>query len=210
MKPSLLILVLGALFFAVCIGVLVFTTTKPQEEVPEVQTSEVATTTPEQTALVFTEEGRQPSVPANAQGAAPVCDRGVADYGANAAAMSGGTISAYTKESVIQAILKRNEILKSGSAACIRTYLRTGFVQESEDWAELETMSDERLVVLARFMAVMGTEDGETAQEFRARMLANDSWVFADGEMKVSFTEPANGGTVTTYQQSYLLNGAWY
>ena len=212
MRLPYIALGVGGVFLIVCL-IAFFLTSRPDveenvvtEESPAA-TSTAATSTP----VTFTEEGRQPSAPANALGAAPVCDQGIADRGANEEEMRMGNISAYTKESVIQAILKRNELLRTAPASCIRTYFRVAMIAEGEDWSELESMSDERLVVLARFMAEMGREDGETAGAFRERMLGNEAqWMYEGPEMNVGFTEQVQNGSVTTYQEAYFHNGAWY
>lgn len=212
MKSYILIPLIGAAFLAVCIGIVFFVGQKePVEEVALV-TDTVATTSEsvEETA-VFTEEGRHPSVAANALASAPECDRGVADRTADEERMKMGEISAYTKESIIQAILRRNAIFKTASASCIRTYFRIGMLHEAKDWQELETMSDERLETMARFMAVISMEDGETNAEFRERMLGNDAqWMYEGPEMKVGFEEKMENGSVTTYQTASFVGGYWY
>jgi hypothetical protein len=122
-----------------------------------------------------------------------------------------GDISDYTKESVIQAILRRNELFKTASASCIRTYFRIGMLHTEKDRKEFEEMSDERLVALVRFMAVINREDGETDSEFRDRMLGNEAeWMYEGPEMKVGFEEKMENGSVTTYQTAALVDGYWY
>lgn len=212
MKLPILIFSLGALFFLGCVGYLVFSGGEKEVEAPVLEADSVATTTaPEPSAIAFSEEGRSPSAPANAAAVAPECDRGVADPGADEERMRMGMLSAFTKESVVQAILRRNALFSSASANCIRTYLRIGMAVDGGDWSELETMSDERIVAMARFMAVISREDRETDSEFRARMLGNEAqWMYEGPEMKVGFEEEMENGSVTTYQTATLVNGFWY
>lgn len=212
MKLPILVFAIGAVFLAGCVAFFVFSNGNREEEAPALKIESVSTTTvPEPSTIAFTEEGRQPSVPANADMSAPECDRGVADRIADEERMRMGEISAYTKEAVIQAITRRTELFKTASAACIRTYIRTGMANDGGDWTEFMAMSDERLVTMARFIAVMSMEDGETPQEFRARMLGNEAaWMYKGPEMKVGFEEKVQNGTVTTYQSASLSGGYWY
>lgn len=212
MKLHFLIPLIGAAFLAVCIGIVFFVGQKePVQEVTFVTDMPATTTEQVQETAVFTEEGRQASVPANASASALECDRGVADRMANEEQMKMGAISDYTKESVIQAIIRRNALFKTAPASCIKTYFRTGMLHNADDWKELETMSDERLETMARFMAVINMEDGETNTEFRERMLGNEAeWMFEGPEMKVGFEEKMENGSVTTYQTASLVGGFWY
>lgn len=213
MKLHILIPLIGAVFFLACIGVVFFVGQRePVEEEVALDVETPATTTePTKEVAVFTEEGRHASVPASASASAPVCDRGIADPMADEEQMKTGTISDYTKESVIQAILRRNELFKTAPASCIRTYFRTGMAHDGGDWSELETMSDERLETMARFMAVVSTEDGETDVAFRERMLGNEAaWMYEGPEMKVGFEEKMENGSVTTYQTATFVGGYWY
>ena len=211
MKLPTLVLILSGLFLAVCIGVLVFVSTTGTETETELVSDTEATSTPTaSTTLTFSEDGRQPSVPANADGAAPVCDRGIADHNVSTDAMERGEISDYTKESIVQAILRRNEIFRTGSAVCIRTYLRTSTAASAPEFDQLMAESDERLLVMARVVVLASEKEGETPAEFRTRMLANDNWVFSGGEMKVGFTEQVSGGTMTNYQHAFLVGNVWY
>ncbi|HEY0979758.1 MAG TPA: hypothetical protein VGE23_02875 [Candidatus Paceibacterota bacterium] len=212
MKFTYLFVLLGALVLVGSIAAFIVMGRSSEEAVPVPESTEereVPATTTEP--AVFTEEGRHASVPANAEAAAPECDRGVADPGANEAQMKRGEISDFTKESVLQAILRRNALFATASAACIRTYFRTGMAVDGGDWSELEAMSDERLVTMARFMAVISREDGETDSEFRARMLGSEAqWRYEGREMKVGFEEQMENGSVTTYQSASFVNGSWY
>ena len=213
MKLHILVPLIGVAFLLACIGVVFFVGQKePVQEDAALIVDAPATTTESVTeTVVFTEEGRHASVPANASASAPVCDRGIADRLADEEQMKAGAISDYTKESVIQAILRRNELFKTASASCIRTYFRTGMLHEDKDRKELEEMSDERLVTMARFMAVISMEDRESDVAFRERMLGNEAeWVYEDPEMKVGFEEQMENGSVTTYQTASFVNGYWY
>ena len=212
MKLYILVPLIGAAFLAVCIGIVFFVGLKePVEEVALVTDAVATTSEPVSETAVFTEEGRHPSVAANALASAPECDRGVADRAADEEQMKTGEISTYTKESIIQAILRRNAIFKTASASCIRTYFRIGMLHTEKDLKELEAMSDERLETMARFMAVISMEDGETNAEFRERMLGNEaSWMYEGPEMKVGFEEKMENGSVTTYQTASLVGGYWY
>ena len=212
MKLTYLFVLLGALVLIGSIAAFVVMGRSGEEAAPAPEAAKeraVPATTTEP--AVFTEEGRQASVPANAEEAAPECDRGVADPGADEERMRMGAISDFTKESVLQAILRRNALFATASASCIRTYMRTGMAVDGGDWRELETMSDERLVAMARFMAVISREDGETDSEFRARMLGNEAqWMYEGPEMKVGFEEQMENGSVTTYQTATFTGGFWY
>lgn len=212
MKIPLIVFAVGGVFLAGCVAFLVFSNGSQEEAVPVLEVDTAATTTePESSTIAFSEAGRKPSVPANAAAAAPECDRGVADTSADEERMKLGTISAFTKESVVQAILRRNAVFSSASADCIRTYMRVGMAVDGGDWDELETMSDERLVTMARFMAVISREDRETDGEFRTRMLGNDAqWMYEGPEMKVGFEEEMENGSVTTYQTATFVNGFWF
>ncbi|MES2931849.1 MAG: hypothetical protein V4682_04130 [Patescibacteria group bacterium] len=213
MKLYILVPLIGAAFLAVCIGVVFFVGQKEPvvEDVALVADAAATTTEPAPETVVFTEEGRHPSVAANALASAPECDRGVADRTADEERMKMGEISDYTKESVIQAILRRNALFKTASASCVRTYFRIGMLHDDKDRKELETMSDERLEALARFMAVISMEDGETEAAFRTRMLGNEAeWMYEGPEMKVGFEERMENGSVTTYQTASFVNGYWY
>lgn len=213
MKLHFLVPLIGVAFLAVCIVVVFFVGQRePVEEevVLDIEASST-TTAPTEETVVFTEEGRQASVPANAGASAPECDRGVADRMADEERMKRGEISVYTKESIIQVILRRNALFKSAPASCIRTYFRIGMLHTEKDRAEFEAISDERLVAMARFMAVINMEDGETDSEFRDRMLGNEAeWMYEGPEMKVGFAEKMENGSVTTYQTASFVNGYWY
>jgi len=213
MKLHILVPLIGVAFLAACIVIVFFVGQKEpvQEDAALIVDAPATTTEQAPEAIVFTEEGRQASVPANAAGSAPECDRGVADRLVDEEEMRAGTISDYTKESVIQAILRRNELFKTAPASCIRTYFRTGMLHTEKDRKELEEMSDERLVTMVRFMAVISMEDGETNAAFRERMLGNEAqWMYEDPEMKVGFEEKMENGSVTTYQEASFVNGYWY
>lgn len=212
MKLHFLVPLVGAAFLFACIGIVFFVGQKePVEDVAIVVDAPATTTERVPETVVFTEEGRHASVPANAAASAPVCDRGIADPMADQERMKAGTITDYTKESVVQAILRRNELFKTAPASCIRTYFRNSMAHDEGDWSELEAMSDERLETMARFMAVINTKDGETDVAFRDRMLGNEAeWMYEGPEMKVGFEEKMENGSVTTYQTATFVGGYWY
>lgn len=212
MKLTYLFVLLGALVLVGSVVVFAVMGRPGEGAAPAPEAAEESVVpAPATESAVFTEEGRQASVPANAEAAAPECDRGVADPGANEAQMTQGEISAFTKETVIQAILRRNTLFATASAGCIRTYFRTGMAVDKGDWSELETMSDERLVTMARSMAVTSREDGETDSEFRARLLGSEAeWRYESPTMTVRVEAQMENGSVTTHQTATFVNGYWY
>ena len=213
MKLHILVPLIGVAFLLACIGIVFFVGQKePAEEEPVLTTDTAATTTAQvpETA-VFTEEGRHASVPANAGSSAPVCDRGIADRLADEERMKMGTISDYTKESVIQAIQQRTDLFAAGSADCIRTYLRTVFASLGGAPEGFLAMSDEELMASGRYRLMIQQEYGRTLPEFRDRMLAADAvWHFDGFEMKVEFDGSENDEYASVYQHAYLVEGSWY
>lgn len=208
MKLPVLILSLGVLFFAICIGVLIYTSSQKPEAaaVLEVATEDVSTST-DQSTITFTEEGRQPSVPANASGAAPVCDRGIADSDALRPEMQDGNISPLTKESVIQALIKRNTILSTGSADCIREYLDAGALSKTSDWNEFRSYSDEKLLEVARAMGA--ASDTNDPSYFRTRVYGSSAvWTVRDSQIEIGFRTEAE--SIVSYQVAYLSDGSWF
>lgn len=195
MKLYLLVPLIGAAFLGVCIGVVFFVGQRePVEEEDVAAVADVTPTpSPEETA-VFTEEGRQASVPANAETTAPNCDRGAADRLADETAMAEGTIEAYTKETIIQVVLRRNELFSTASAGCIRTYLRTSNADTTAAWAGFETMSDQQLLQAARASA---QQSAGLAEQMRAPEAV---WTYGGSRMTISVTK----------HTATFVNGYWY
>lgn len=213
MKLYILVPLVGAAFLAVCIGVVFFVGQKePVVEDVALVSDQISTTTEvaHETAI-FTEEGRHPSVAANALASAPECSRGVTDRMANGEGMKTGVISDYTKESVIQAIWQRTDLFAVGSADCIRTYIRTTLASIGGAPKELLAMPDEELMASGRYQLMIQREYGRTLPEFRDRMLAADAvWSFDGFEMRVEFEGSENDEYASVYQQAYLVEGSWY
>lgn len=213
MKLHILVPLIGVAFLAVCIVIVFFVGQKEPvvEEVTLVSDQISTTTEPVQETAIFTEEGRQASVPANASTSAPECSRGVTDRMADVGQMKAGTISNYTKESVIQAIWQRTDLFAVGSADCIRTYLRTALAPAGGAPEELLAMPDEELMASGRYRFTIQQEYGRTLQEFRNRMLAADTvWRFDGFEMRVEFDGSENDEYASVYQHAYLVEGFWY
>lgn len=196
MKLHILIPLIGVVFFLACIVVVFFVGQRePVEEVALVVDSPATTTEPVEETAVFTEEDRQASVPANASASAPVCDQGLSDFMADEDAMRQGDISTLSKETVIQAIIRRTDLFKTASARCIRTYVTAG------GFAEFARLSDGELVMEARRMAALS--DTDDAAGYRESMLKSDvAWTYEGSVMRIR----AGGST----QTATFVGGYWY
>lgn len=196
MKLHILIPLIGVVFLLACVVVVFFVGQKePTEELALVVDTTATTTEAVEETAVFTEEDRHASVPANASASAPVCDQGVSDFMADEEAMRSGDVSTLSKETVIQAIIRRTTLFETASASCIRTYFRAG------GFSNTASLSDGELVIEARRIAAQS--DTEDAAAYRERMLKSDvTWTYEGSSMRIR----SGGGT----QTASFVNGYWY